>query len=262
MKYNIKGFMKLNLVVALIMLLGVFFAFNTTAQISDKDWDYMLIREDVVEPSQTADYEASLTDLKTFLSANKHVKFNYYTHLQEDYIFRHVIPVDDIKNLHKGMHHLFSKNVKSDELDLILSDLNDATDAYKYSVVQYRPEFSYVPEGDDWEDSVYRKWGYYSFYPGTEDEVEQVLAAWKSLYQSKEIPTGFRVFSGFIGIEQPSIIFTTWGDNPLDYHTNLEIISAELGEEGAALWMKMMEYVNDVESVEGWYLPQYSHSSK
>ena len=37
------------------------------AQISDKDWEYLLVREDVVKPSMTVYYEASLTDLASFL---------------------------------------------------------------------------------------------------------------------------------------------------------------------------------------------------
>jgi hypothetical protein len=30
------------------------------------------------------------------------------------------------------------------------------------------------------------------------------------------------------------------------------------GQNGSILWMKMMDLVRKVETVEGWYLPQYS----
>jgi len=32
-----------------------------------------------------------------------------------------------------------------------------------------------------------------------------------------------------------------------------------LGEDGPILWMAMMELVRKVETIEGWYLPQYSY---
>ena len=127
--------------------------------------------------------------------------------------------------------------------------------------MQYRPELSYVPEGDDWgEGSPYRKWSYYHFQPGSEEEVEQVLASWKQMYQAKGIKTGYRVFAGFLGIEQPTYLLTNWAEDPLDYHENLQQVSEQMGEEGAALWAKMMEYVREATTVEGWYLAQYSYA--
>jgi hypothetical protein len=87
-----------------------------------------------------------------------------------------------------------------------------------------------------------------------------ILAAWKQLYQKKKINKGFRVFSGFLGVDQPLYILTTWAKDPSDYHANLENISGMLGENGIALWNKMMQHVRATETVEGWFLPQYSYA--
>jgi hypothetical protein len=66
------------------------------------------------------------------------------------------------------------------------------------------------------------------------------------------------VFSGFLGVEQPMYLLTTWAENPLDYHENLQKTSGILGEEGAALWVALMEYAQEIKTIEGWLLPQYS----
>ena len=84
------------------------------------------------------------------------------------------------------------------------------------------------------------------------------LKAWKNLYKNKGVKNGFRVFSGVIGLEQPVIIITTWGKSPLEYQTNLQENIELLYNEGTFLWTGMMELVRKVETVEGWYLPQYS----
>ena len=35
-------------------------------------------------------------------------------------------------------------------------------------------------------------------------------------------------------------------------------LSNLLGDDGATLWLKMMDYVRETKTVEGWFLPQYS----
>jgi hypothetical protein len=244
-----------------IHILVIFLLFNSlvTGQLSEEKWDLMLIREDRVNPSMTDHYETTLTDLKEFLASKKAKNFTYFTHIQDDYSFTHVTPIQHLKDLNKGIHSFFAKEVNDPELDVILANLNESIESYRYYIVQYRPEFSYVPEGDHWgEGTPYRKWGYYYFHPGSESKVEGILSSWKHLYASKGIKAGFRVFSGFIGTGQPLYILTTWAEDPLAYHQTLQETMNLLGEEGGLLWAKMMEYVNVADITEGWYLPQYS----
>lgn len=253
--------MKINKIGYLVLVLSLLQSSIALCQLSDEKWDLMLIREDKVYPSMTDEYEMTLVDLKEFLTRKNVTEFNYFTHMQDDYFFTHVTPIDHLKDLGKGIHSLMAYAVKDPELDLIFSYLNEAIEFYRYYIVQYRPEFSYIPEGDNWgTGSPYRKWSYYYFQPGTETEVEAVLSAWKKLYENKGIQSGFRVFSGFIGVEQPLYILTTWAEDPLDYHEKLQTTSGILGEEGAELWEKMLGYVSQVTAVEGWFLPKYSYA--
>ena len=88
--------------------------------------------------------------------------------------------------------------------------MNSNIDSYRYYVVKYEPKLSYVPDGDDWDDSKsYRKWNYIQFILGSEKEVEKIFASWKHLYEAKGVETVFRIFTGFLGIEQPTYILTT-----------------------------------------------------
>jgi hypothetical protein len=252
-----------NFIIIMAIALSFLNSSNVLSQISTEKWDVMLIREDHVYPSKTDDYEMSLMDMKNLLTEKGVDDFNYYTHVQDDYTFTHVVPVDDFQGISGGLHSNVVKNVNDPRLDLILEYLNESIKSYRYYVVKYRPEFSFVPEGDLWGvEHPYRRWGFYNFQPGTEAEVEKVLMSWKHLYETKGIKTGFRVFSGLIGIEQPVYILTTWAENPLHYQENLQNTSALLGEQGAALWSKMMQYVGSTKTVEGWFLPQYSFYSE
>lgn len=244
-------------------MLLIFLLFQSSSMIgqtSDEDWDLLLVREDNVIPSLTDEYEKSLADLRDILTEKDEKKYFYFTHLQDNYQFTHITPIKGLEELDKGIHNFVAKRLKDVELNLVLDYMNSNIDSYKYYVVQYQAELSYVPDGDDWGNKSYRKWSYIQFIPGTEKDVEEIFSSWKHLYEEKGIETGFRIFSGFLGIEQPTYILTTWSSDPLNYHIELDKVSTALGEEGALLWSKMMDYALDITVVEGWYLPQYSYA--
>ncbi len=251
--------MKIIRIIQIIIAIALVHSNNAFCQLSDENWDLMLIREDHVYPSSTMEYEMSLADLKQLLSTKNMKGFNYFVNLRNDYSFTHVIPLNKIEDLKLGIHSIVAKQVNDPLFDLILNDLKETTKSYRHYIVRYLRELSYIPEDNNWnENSQYRRWSYFYCQPGKESEVEKVLSEWKKLYESKGIEMGFRVFSGFIGIEQPLYILTIWAEDPLAYQTNLQEVSTKLGEDGAALMNKMFKYVNSTETIEGWYLPQYS----
>jgi hypothetical protein len=229
------------------------------AQSKDVNWDILLIREDNVKPSMTEVYEEALMDLKMVLTADPVDGLNYYIHLQDNYHFSHIIPTENIGSLEEGMLETICLDGGDETLELIWYDLTESIEYSRYYTLKYRPEFSYFPDGDDWLAGYpYRRWNFIYFHPGSEEEVEGLLEAWQHLYREAGIEGGYRVFSGLLGHEQPLFIFTTWAKDPGHYQDRLGETMENLGEDGSILWMKMMDHARQVETVEGWFLPQYS----
>jgi len=227
---------------------------------SDKDWDLLVIREDVVEPSATVSYEGALADITSFFKENNIQNANYLTQLQDNYHYTHIFKLGELDLLDKGLMAYVSAPNKQTELQLLLDNMNSNLVSSKMMVVKYMPGLSYVPNENNWLDKQpYRRWNYFYFFPGTEKDVEQVLLTWKTLYQSKGVKYGFRVFKGVVGTDNPVYILTTWAADPLAYQQNLQDNMKKLGDEGAKAWISMMGLVRDAETVEGWYLPQYSY---
>ncbi len=242
----------------LFLLLTMAFSYG---QNIDQNLNLLLVREDKVSPELGDEYEISLADLRDYLTDNQIEGFNYFTHIKDDFQFTHILPLKSLDELNEGTREALIKKVNKPELKLIMEYFDLSIDSYKHYIVQYKPELSYVPSSQQWdEDHTYRKWHYYNFYPGSEEIVEEILAAYKHLYKTKNVEMGFRVFAGFIGIERPTYILTTWSNSPLDYHQELEKVSEMLGDDGALLWSKLMEMVKEAKITEGWYLPQYSYA--
>ena len=244
------------LFLALIAVLSINIAL---AQMDEAQMDYLMVRVDDVKPARAADYEASLTDLRLFLKDNNIKDVNYMTQLQDNYQYSHVAMLNSMDDIKGGLRAYIKGEKKSAEFDLIWSDINETLNNYRYFVVQYEPDLSYVPDGKIWlESAPYRRWNYIYFEPGTMEAAEDILRAWKNLYKAKGVTSGFRVFKGVVGVEQPVIMITTWSESPLDYQRELQESIDLLDEEGTVLWVAMMELMAKAETVEGWYLPQYS----
>jgi hypothetical protein len=220
----------------------------------------LLIREDVVIPSKSSDYEISLLKLTSFLEGKNVNDVNYMTHVQDNYHYSHITVLRDLDEIQGGIPAYITGKNASDEFNLIWEELIESLESFRFYVVKYHPEFSHVTDGRVWLDEApFRKWNYYHFTPGSEKQVDQLLAAWKNLYEQKGVDNGYRVFRGTIGIEQPLVIFTSWAKSPLEHQQNLDNNIELLGEEGSVLWISMLELARKVETVEGWYLPFYSY---
>jgi hypothetical protein len=241
----------------ILCILGVEVTF---AQISDNELNYLLVREDVVTPALAANYEAKLIDLAQFLTDNNVKHVNYMTQIQDNSCYSHVAQLNNMNDINGGLKTFIRGEDKSAKFDLIWAELNENIESFRYYVVKYEPELSYAPDGKVMlDDAPYRRWNYLHFKPGTEKLAEDLLLAWKNLYANKGVKSGYRVFKGVIGLDQPVIMFTTWSESPLKYQLELEDSINLMGEEGNILWFAMMDLVRQVETVEGYYLPEYSY---
>jgi hypothetical protein len=250
--------------IILFLLITTAFSINSIlAQISDDNWDMLLIREDVVKTSQIVNYEEALIDLTLFLKEKKVNEVNYLTHVQDNYHYSHITVLKDLNEIEDGLNLFIDGKNTSDEFKLIWDALSETLESHWFYVVKYDHEYSFTPDGNEWlNQNNYRKWNYYYFEPGTEIEVDQILAAWKYLYKNKGVKNGYRIYRGAIGIDRPVVIFTSWAKTPLEHQQNIADNVELLGDEGSALWISMLELARKVETIEGWYLPGYSYIPK
>jgi hypothetical protein len=94
------------------------------SQTSNSDLELMAIRQDMVKPSMTTNYEFFLADFKNYLESKNFKNFEYYTHFQDDYTFRHISPISDLNLLKTSTLSELAKQFNDPEFDLIIDEMN------------------------------------------------------------------------------------------------------------------------------------------
>ena len=231
------------------------------AQTLEKENQLLLVREDIVEPSNAADYETALLNLTDFLRSNSIKDVNYVTTINDNFHYIHFSKIKDLNEIEGGMRAFINRKKDEAGFNLAWEDLAAAMNSYHYYVVKYLPEYSYVKDGNLWlEESPFRRWNMFYFKPGSEQEVEKLLGAWKALYENKGIESGYRVFMGVLGLDQPVVIMANWAKSPLELQQQIEHNVETLGDDGSALLLAMLDLANYIETVDGYYIPEFSYS--
>ena len=221
--------------------------------------EIILIREDIVRPSETSAYEYALMQLKQSMEDLGMNDFVYYTHLHDNFHYSHAIPLRSWAEMDRDFQDVLAAKMGAMQASNLLSGLNDATISRKLYALKFHPDLSYVPEGDDWDEATYRKWTFAYVQPGAMNAALGLIEEWKALYQKEKVAHGYRIFEGVVGTENPLIVFSTWAKDPGDHSDRIAVANELLGDEGGFLYDRLMVLLQRVETVEGWYLPQYSH---
>jgi hypothetical protein len=247
-------------VVIIVVCVFAFGMQTCQSQTADENMELLIIREDKVRLSMAETYELALLDLSSFLDEQNEKNIHYLTHVLDNYLYTRISPIKELADYEDGIQEYIEGKKQSGEFNFIWGVMMETLVSYRSYVVGFDKEYSYLPEGSTWlEGQPYRKWNYYYFSPGTKKEVDKILAAWKALYEKNDIKTGYMIYRGMLGIDQPLVIFTSWAKNPLEHHQEVDANSKLLGEEGSALLLGMLELANRVETTEGYFVPEFSY---
>lgn len=125
----------------------------------------------------------------------------------------------------------------------------------------YRPGLSYNPENPRLKSEEIKMgfWDILYVKPDKEKEIEDLFKEFIALCKSKNISEKIRVFAGDIGTDMSVYLGIVYAKDPAGfYHNNRKMWDA-LGEEGAALYQKVIPLLRKRESRIVWYSPNHSY---
>ena len=115
------------------------------------------------------------------------------------------------------------------------------------------------PISDDNVEIVEHKAMILGYSEKHEQAAWEVAKAWKELYTEKGVETGYRFYSGGIGLDVPMFMIVRQASDKADLDAKRAAEQEKLGEAGGELWQKTIEVCRKIEVYNGSMRPDLSY---
>ena len=226
---------------------------------------FLLVYEDHVKPSMAESYEASTKDmLKALTDAKASTpSFEMMAFMYDDFTYCYLTPLKDFGAL-DGMESDWMKvaeKVGKERWKQIMASNAPAVESYSELVAEHLPAISYAPAEPRLKESEMPYFVDYYYYvlPGKEAEFKALGKQFADLYRSKGVTNGWNVYQCLLGENLPFFIVGHDAKDPADFAAWDQKDTAALGEEGKALFAKVLSLCRKIESRPGWWRPDLSY---
>jgi len=220
-----------------------------------KVWDV------VVKPGMFTDYEDALKK-QIELSKKYNFPFSWSTYVSHDFHYYIFAEIENHGNIDE-ISTAFSKIAQEagDEWQRMAEGAYPAVEYMKRGVVTLRPNLSYIPEKPKLqpEEAKFISWGFCYVKTGKSSEFETIQKEWVKLFKENNIPTGFNMFSGGVGTEQPFYFWAMSGKSEANFWVQNENNFQNLGEGADKLWNKTLPILRKFEPKTGMNRPDLSY---
>lgn len=250
-------------VLTTVLLISTSCRLNAQEKLPDSE--LYLIHEDVIYPYMTEKYEKAASDFAGMMKEGK--VEGSYTALQTDiFTYTYISPVKDYDGLAKyfDMRSNMMEKVGKDKFAKVMSGFDGCYASHKNFLLTLRNDLSYKAKyGLNPDEGLnFRHLDYVYVVPGKEDEMMQILKEYQTLYDSKNIEEGYRIYIGGIGTDMPMILFVQPAKSQVDWATLTENQDKLLGDEGMKLWNRAMAITMKFEHHSGMMRPDLYYKSK
>jgi len=224
---------------------------------------FYVIHQEFAKPSMQQQYEAAAKEFVAMVTKNKAAMphFSFAALSSDDFTYTYVARIPNYAGI-DGINQDFGALAQKE--GQAFADLTKrsgaAMESVRESVVSLSPELSYVPAMPRLkpEEARYFHYDLYHVMPGRELEAEAIAKEFLTLFKSKNIPNGYRLFKAEMGPEMPTIIIEVGAKDPADSYTQSASDRTALGEAGKALFAKAFAITRRFETRSGWLRPDLS----
>ena len=221
----------------------------------------LVLYENEIPPSMVSEYEeVAKKELAIFKKLN--YPRSYYVYQTEDFHYWWVVIIEDITDFEKFIQELGSYIVRMEKEEGFdfRQEFKGKTYFMKPTIIQWLPDLSNMPEGTmDLTKTQYFRWGRCYVKVGEEDKFIQNFEEWIKLFKDNQIETGWNLYTGILGTENPYFIWGEIYDSPLDMETKRAKAFETISEQSDKLWSETLQYLRKIEFNTGWYRPDLSY---
>ncbi len=182
----------------------------------------------------------------------------------DDLHFYYLVPLKnygDVDKLTAAFNDMMSKADK-DKMNKVMQENAEAIASVRELVFRRSNSLSYDSKQDQGLDMTkenFLHWDYYLVKPGKRQEVIQLAAKIKKLYEDKKIPTPYTVWFADMGENDNLIVVTTMAKDAVSFYQLMDKDNAALGKDMDDLWNQMMPMLTHFEHKNGNTRPDLSY---
>ena len=156
------------------------------------------------------------------------------------------------------------EKIGKEKMEKVMSEFNGCYASHKNFLMTLRNDLSYKPEYGltPGEGLDFRHIDYLYIIPGKEDEAEELAKEYKTLYESKNIEEGYRIYIGGLGTDMPLVVFVQPAKGRADWAMLSDRQDKELGDEGTKLLGKLMSITQKFEHKNGTMRADLGYTAK
>lgn len=246
---------------SLLTLLALIWAlsFNFTSAQTADETQLLMVHEDLVIPSENGKYMEAMKGLKQILSDNAVRTFGYNSFWLYDNSWIHVRPIKSLAELDENAMMELIDKVGEEGFQEMYSKFDGTYNSHRTFVAVYHPSFSYKPEQLEEEGNYFREWMYLYYHEKDHEAMMGFMKEWKELYESKNIDTGYTIYTAGLGHYGPVVVVHTWGKSQAEYAKKAEENQAILEEAATELWGRSSSVIHKQEMKRGYYMQDVSY---
>ena len=131
-------------------------------------------------------------------------------------------------------------------------------------IAKWSAKYSYVPKESRTKqgEAEFIHWVFFKYKLEKRQEVLDVIAEWKALYEKNNIPDGWGIWLVEIGLDNNSIALTETAKDGASYYSAMKENGDKLKEEEGKLWAKLSVNILNTEEYYGKLRPDLAYTKK
>lgn len=228
-----------------------------SSQAQEAKTQMYVVHEDLVKPNMVKEYEDACKALKEAFGEHSTEGSRYLTVSLDDMRYLFVSPIANMAALDSNFFQPVVEAMGEENFGKLMSKYDGTFTTHKDYVVSLNHDLSYNSDEIVQEGVNYRRFSYFFVNPDKWEEATAIGKEWKDLYSSKNIPSGYRVYTGGLGTE-PTMLIVEWAKSAADYYAQ-EAKTREMLGDVQDLINRTMAISNKMESYDGWIRADLSH---